>query len=159
MNPIHLFLLILVANATPLLAGLILPRHWQLALDGGKTCRDGRPLFGPAKTWPGIATALLCTTLLGLLLEESPLLAVLIALYAMLGDLLSSFIKRRLKLGSSQPAPGLDQLPEVLLPLIFIASLESMPVLHFIAIVTAFLLLDLLLSHLLYRLSLRPHPL
>ena len=41
-----------------------------------------------------------------------------LAVGAMAGDLVSSFMKRRLRLKSEAQAVGLDQIPEVLLPLL-----------------------------------------
>ena len=45
-------------------------------------------------------------------------IGLVVAVWAMVGDCLSSFVKRRLKMPSSSMALGLDQIPESLLPLL-----------------------------------------
>ena len=92
----------------------------------------------------------------------------LIALCAMLGDLLSSFIKRRLGLPSSSMALGLDQVPESLLPLLsvkfFAPALLPPPLQADMTwtlvwqIVAMFFIVELLVSRLLYRLHIRNEP-
>lgn len=53
--------------------------------------------------------------------ELNLLCGILVGAYAMLGDLLSSFLKRRIRLPSSSRAPVLNQLPEALLPTVILA--------------------------------------
>jgi CDP-archaeol synthase len=74
-------------------------------------------LLGPAKTVRGIVSAIFLTALMATLFDLSPVQGSIFALLAMSGDLVSSFIKRRLGITSSRSAPLLDQLPETLLPL------------------------------------------
>jgi CDP-2,3-bis-(O-geranylgeranyl)-sn-glycerol synthase len=77
---------------------------------------------------------------------------------AMAGDLLSSFVKRRLRLPSSGRASGLDQVPESLFP--FLACLGALPLsaLDIIAGVVVFFVGEILLSRLLFKLHLRDRP-
>ena len=82
----------------------------------------------------------------------------LIGLLAMAGDLLSSFIKRRLGRPSSSMMLGLDQVPEALLPLLAVREAFALDAPAIVVTVIAFLLLDLLLSQLLYRLGIRQRP-
>jgi CDP-2,3-bis-(O-geranylgeranyl)-sn-glycerol synthase len=82
----------------------------------------------------------------------------MIGLAAMLGDLLSSFLKRRLGLASSARALGLDQLPESLLPTAVVAGPLDLSAPQVCGIAAAFFALELLLSRLLYRLRLRKRP-
>lgn len=86
-------------------------------LDNGLIFRDGRPLLGRSKTWAGIACSLAACAVLAPILGLTIEVGLCAALAAMAGDLSSSFIKRRLGLSSSAPAPGLDQVPEAILPL------------------------------------------
>ncbi|HXK57554.1 MAG TPA: CDP-archaeol synthase, partial [Gammaproteobacteria bacterium] len=82
----------------------------------------------------------------------------LIGGFAMLGDLLSSFFKRRLGLNPSAMAFGLDQIPESLLPLLVCRPLLDLSWLQVCLLTLGFLILELLLSQLLYRLGIRRHP-
>ena len=113
----HLVLLLVIANGTPALLGLVLGPRWNLPLDFNHRFLDNRPLLGPSKTLRGLLGALLVTALLAPLFKLSLLDGASFALLAMLGDLCSSFIKRRLGFASSRSVPLLDQLPESLLPL------------------------------------------
>jgi CDP-2,3-bis-(O-geranylgeranyl)-sn-glycerol synthase len=82
----------------------------------------------------------------------------LFAAMAMLGDLLASFIKRRLAIPPSGIAPGLDQIPESLLPLLAVRGVLDLSWLQISLIVVTFIALDYLLSFVLYRLHIRQHP-
>jgi CDP-2,3-bis-(O-geranylgeranyl)-sn-glycerol synthase len=82
----------------------------------------------------------------------------LLAATAMAGDLLASFLKRRLHFASSSRAVGLDQIPESLFPL-----LAAQYVLPLSAVDTAvgciiFYIGDVLLSRWLFKLRLREQP-
>ena len=114
---IELTLLLVLTNGAPVLASLLLRQCLNQPLDGNTRFIDGRPLLGPAKTIRGIISALLLTALMAPLFSLSAGQGALFALLAMCGDLVSSFIKRRLGIASSHSAPLLDQLPETLLPL------------------------------------------
>lgn len=154
----ELLLLLGAANGAPILARDLLGSRWAAPLDGGRRGWDGRPLLGPSKSWRGVAAALLATTAMALLLGRPPLFGLLFGAAAMAGDLLSSFLKRRLGVPSSGRATGLDQLPEALFP-----SLLAVPVLDLSAgevavAVAAFFVLEVTLSPLLFRLGLRDRP-
>ena len=101
-----------VANAAPLLFGGGSP------LDGGRNFVDRRPVFGSHKTVRGFFAGIIAGTIMGL--GESPvderllLGGFMIALGAVLGDLLGAFVKRRLKIKPGSPFPVVDQLDFVL---------------------------------------------
>ncbi|MCB1751143.1 MAG: CDP-archaeol synthase [Gammaproteobacteria bacterium] len=153
-----LLLLLFIANGSPILARTLLGNRFQGALDGGWLLADGRPLLGPSKTLRGIVSAVLATTLAAPLLGVSWSIGLLIGGFAMLGDLLSSFFKRRLGLNPSAMAFGLDQIPESLLPLLVCRPLLDLSWLQVCLLTLGFLILELLLSQLLYRLGIRRHP-
>jgi CDP-2,3-bis-(O-geranylgeranyl)-sn-glycerol synthase len=153
-----LLFLLLAANGAPILARRVLGARWDTAIDGGRLLGDRQPLFGPAKTWRGIIAALLITPLLAALLGLPPLLGALVAVLAMFGDLLSSFTKRRLRITPSSMALGLDQIPEALLPLLACRQYLGMDWGTVVLLVALFLILELLLSRLLYRLNIRRQP-
>ena len=85
-------------------------------------------------------------------------LGVVIGLAAMLGDLLSSFVKRRLGMASSSMAFGLDQIPEAWLPLLAVSSLFELTGSVIAGMVAGFIVLELVLSRLLYWLGIRKRP-
>jgi Putative integral membrane protein DUF46. len=119
---------------------------------------DGRPLWGPSKTVRGalamVGAAVLAAPLLGL-----PLLAgVVIGPLVVAGDLLSSFVKRRLGLAPGAMALGLDQVPESLLPLLACKPLLGLTWGQVAWVTLGFVLADLLLSRLFFVLGFRRHP-
>ncbi|MFO8024891.1 CDP-archaeol synthase [Thiohalophilus sp.] len=151
--------LLLVANGAPILARL-LPgvRHWNRPLDGGYRLSDGEPLFGAHKTWRGVVAAIILTGAAAGLAGYPLWLGALFGGLSMLGDLLASFIKRRLRWRSGAPAPILDQLPEALLPLLFLAGPLELGGLSIPLIAVLFTVLDGILSRLLYHWRVRRHP-
>jgi len=93
---LQLLLLIIIANGAPILIRLLLKDGFNLAVDFDQKLPDKKRLFGPSKTWRGILAALLATMTAAWLLGYSLETGMLVAVYAILGDLGSSFIKRRL---------------------------------------------------------------
>jgi hypothetical protein len=76
----------------------------------------------------------------------------------MAGDMLSSFVKRRLRLPSSAEAPGLDQVPESLLPMLAVKGLLGLSALDILVAVGGFWIAELLVSRLLFMLRIRDRP-
>lgn len=85
-------------------------------IDGGKLFLDGRRILGDGKTWEGLASGISAGSLVGGVLAfflKDPIYAyagVFSSLGAMLGDIASSFVKRRANIRRGDPAPLLDQL-------------------------------------------------
>ena len=96
-------------------------------IDGGRKFK-GESLFGPGKTWEGLAFGTLIGGIIGTIemlaypylpfsispvqlniVPMSLILGLLLGFGAMSGDLVGSFIKRRLKIPRGRPAPVLDQ--------------------------------------------------
>ena len=77
---------------------------------------------------------------------------------AMTGDIISSFIKRRMGKAVSSQAPGLDQVPEALLPLAVCAGPLGLQWYEVLILVGVFWVLELLLSRVLYALHIRKQP-
>lgn len=153
-----LLLLLGVANGTPLFANTLLRRRFNRPLDAGLVFFDGRPLLGPSKTVRGIVAALLLTAAAAAALGVGALGGFLIGLFAMFGDICSSFTKRRLGLAPSSQAFGLDQIPESLFPLIAVRARYDLDAVEIAALVVLFVALELILSRLLFRLRLRDQP-
>ena len=112
----ELVVLLVVANGTAVVAKKILGVALDRPLDGGALFVDGQPLFGPSKTIRGVVVSVLATAICAALMGLGWELGTLVAIFAMAGDLFSSFLKRRLHLPSSSMAIGLDHIPEVSLP-------------------------------------------
>ncbi|MDR2565286.1 MAG: CDP-archaeol synthase [Bifidobacteriaceae bacterium] len=109
---------------------LPLAKRWSKPLDGGRLWKDGRPWFGPNKTYKGlvgmIALAALCSLAWGWLCQASPGLAASHRVYQHFGsspgvslwfgtalgvayalfELPNSFLKRRLGVAPGRPATG-----------------------------------------------------
>jgi CDP-archaeol synthase len=81
-----------------------------------------------------------------------------VAATAMGGDLLSSFLKRRLALAPSSQAIGLDQIPESLFPLLACRQELGLTTVDIVAGVVIFLAGELLLSRALFKLHIRDQP-
>lgn len=154
----QLLILLTLANGSPVVARLVLRDRFSLAVDGNRKFIDGRPLLGPTKTIRGILVAIVVTAasapLLGLDLE----IGLLVGAAAMAGDLLSSFCKRRLGLAPSSRATGVDQIPELLLPLLACWQMLALTAVDIAVVCGLFFAGELLLSQLLFRLHLRERP-
>jgi len=152
MLDILIFLVLLgVANGTPVLLRLAMGKRYAWPLDGGLTLRDGHRLFGSSKTLRGIAASLVATSGVAWLLGYAPYLGAGIAAAAMLGDLLSSFIKRRLGLASSHDVYGLDQIPESLFPVLLYREPVGLTWVELIPLILAFFVLDVILTAWLHK--------
>ncbi|MCS7385938.1 MAG: CDP-2,3-bis-(O-geranylgeranyl)-sn-glycerol synthase [archaeon GB-1867-005] len=92
-----------IANAAPV--AFVRKGH---PIDFGKKMRDGNPIFGRGKTFEGFIVGVTAGTLIGLI-QSRVAASFMLALGAMIGDLTGSFLKRRLGIRSSEPAPLLDQ--------------------------------------------------
>jgi CDP-2,3-bis-(O-geranylgeranyl)-sn-glycerol synthase len=88
-------------------------------LDQGRTLRDGRRLLGAGKTVCGAAGGLLVAVAAGCAAGVYFPFALLVATGALLGDLVGSFVKRRLGWARGEPVLFLDQL-DGLLPFILV---------------------------------------
>jgi len=154
----ELLLLIMLANGVPLLVYNLLGPRIAVPVDFGLRLPDGEPLFGPSKTWRGLLTAVTVSAAVAASLNLTWQVGATVALWALFGDLLSSFIKRRLKMAHGTRALGLDQVPESLLPLWAVADRFALDGESILAMVVTFFVLELLLSRVLFRLNLRKHP-
>jgi len=153
-----ILLLLITANGAPIILKKLLGNRWAWPVDGGLAVFDGQPLFGASKTWRGVVGSILFTGLAAKSLGFSLALGAVVAVGAMLGDLCSSFIKRRLGIRVSGMAPGLDQIPESLFPLLLLRDEWELTLGEMLELVTAFLVLSYAVSQVLYRLRIRMQP-
>ena len=155
---IEVLLLILVANGSPVFVSFLFSHRLSLPIDFGLILKDSQPLFGQSKTWRGLISSLAITALFSYALNSGLLNGLLIAGLAMTGDLLSSFIKRRLNKGVSSRALFLDQIPESLFPALGVMAVFHLRLMQVIEIVAAFIIIEITLSVVLYRLGIRKKP-
>ncbi|BAQ15699.1 CDP-archaeol synthase [Methyloceanibacter caenitepidi] len=155
---LQLLTLIAVANAIPVFAKKLLGPATAWPLDGGVTLPDGGPLFGASKTVRGVLLSVVLTPVVALLIGLSWPVGLVVAGTAMAGDLVSSFLKRRLGLRPSSQAIGLDQIPESLLPLLAARWLLPVGVADVLVGTALFFVGSLVVSRLLFKLNVRDKP-
>ncbi len=109
---IYIYLPAYIANSTPvILTG-------GGSLDGDNKFIDGEPILGTHKTVHGTLSGIIAGTLTGIL-QGQPYRGALMAIGAILGDLIVSFIKRRLKLPPGAMFPIADQMSFIVVAVIF----------------------------------------
>lgn len=166
-----------IANAIPVLGGGGKP------IDGGRNFRDGRRILGNGKTIRGFVVGIFFGTLTGIgqvliapylrpvlsqfvtitpemdyVLSISVPVAFLLSLGALTGDVIGSFIKRRVNVKSGDPSPFLDQMGFIIMALIFAFPLMMpSPVFVMILILTT-LGIHWLSNALSYLLGLKKNP-
>lgn len=131
------------ANMTPPIAKkLDILKFLNIPIDNNKTCRDARPIFGKNKTYRGYVVGVF-GGIIGIVIQMllyrydffksisitgidytnivlMLLLGVLMGLGAITGDLIESFIKRRLNIASGQSFVPWDQIDLVLGAYLFV---------------------------------------
>jgi CDP-diglyceride synthetase len=155
---VQLLILLALANGTPVIAKKLLGNRLARPLDGGALFFDGQPIFGKSKTIRGIVLSVAAATCLAPLVGASYRMGALVAATAMVGDLLSSFTKRRLVLQESSQAIGLDQVPESLLPALACRWVVPLSTLDAVVVTALFFLGELAFSRILYRWEIRDRP-
>jgi CDP-diglyceride synthetase len=155
---LQLLTLLMLANGTPLIAKKVFGDRYSYPLDGNLTFVDGRPVFGRSKTVRGIVLAMLITMAGAPLIGLGWKTGLLIGSFAMAGDLISSFCKRRLGLKPSSRASGLDQIPESLLPVLACRDFLALTIADIAVCVVMFVVGEVVLSRVLYAIRLRDRP-
>src|SRR5215212_3618575 len=151
-------ILLVFANGSPVLAKRIFGGRLAYPLDGGLILRDGARLFGPSKTIRGALASVIMTSVASAVMSQGLMLGFVVALAAMAGDLISSFIKRRLGYPPSSRATGLDQVPESLLPVLAYGAFMPLSSLDIMATLALFVLGEIILSPLLHLAHIRDEP-
>ena len=155
---LRLLLLLGLANTAPLVAQRRFGTRRVAPLDGGLRFFDGRPLLGSSKTIRGFLAAVAAAALGAPLTGLPAMLGALLGVGAMLGDALSSFIKRRMGAAPSSRATGLDQIPEALIPLLALQRILGLTAMQIVAITLAFFVLEIPVAWLTHRFGLRDRP-
>lgn len=155
---LKLLLLLGVANGAPIFAKRLFKDRFGAPLDCGLILSDGHPLFGPSKTFRGLIVSIGCTAVAAFLLNLGWSTGTTMAAVSMLGDLFSSFLKRRLHLKSQTQAFGIDQIPEALLPLLVVKARLNLTSIDVAFLTIVFTVLEIVLSRLLFWLGIRDRP-
>jgi hypothetical protein len=155
---LQLLLLIIIANGAPIITRRLLNDSFSYAVDLGQKLADKNRIFGPSKTWRGMFSSLLITPVAAGLIGYPIETGLLIAVYAIFGDLCSSFIKRRLSMKPSSMAPLLDQVPESFIPAFMMRQTFNLDIFSVIWLVLIFITIELLLSHILHKWGIRKKP-
>ncbi len=158
MSILDVVFLLLVANGAPILADCLLRKKLNIALDAGKLLMDGQRIFGKSKTVRGIAVAIVVTIGAALVIGQLPAIGLLVGVVAMIGDLASSFMKRRLRLAATSRSFGLDYVPEALLPALVLAAICDLATTDVVAITAIFVLSATIISPLLHTFGIRNQP-
>jgi len=155
---LQLLLLIGIANGIPIFTKKQWGEKYNWPMDGGKRFIDDQPLLGPSKTLRGVILSVSLTPFAAMLINIPWQIGLLIGLFAMLGDLFSSFIKRRLRRPSSSMALGLDQIPESLFPLLACQTSLSLSWTSIVFMVLLFFIGELVISRILFKFNWRDTP-
>jgi hypothetical protein len=155
---LYVLLLLGAANGSPIFAKKLLNDRFPMPLDTGMILWDGQPLFGASKTIRGFLVSIVATALVAVLLGFDWSVGALFAAASLGGDLLSSFLKRRLGLWLHAQAFALDQIPEALLPMLLLRTELGLSAAGIAVTVVAFVILELVLSRLLFALRIRDRP-
>ncbi len=120
LETIYIYLPAYIANATPVLLGGGPP------LDGGRTWVDDQPLFGDHKTVRGTFSGIIVGIAVGIL-QMQPLRGVLLSVGAIGGDIVISFIKRRIKLKPGAMFPIADQMGFIVFAVLLVSLVQPSP--------------------------------
>ena len=143
-NAVRALLLVCASSSAAWAVSVALGRRFAAPLDFGLVLPDGHRLFGSHKTWRGVAAGIFVCALVAPLVGLEIAVGAGFGAAALLGDALSSAFKRRLALEPGAELPGLDQLPEALLPLALFAEPLGLGVVETVVVALAFVILDLL---------------
>lgn len=146
---------LVAANGAPIIARRALGERLDLPLDLGIRIGRDAPLLGRSKTWRGVAAGVLAGMLAAVLVGWSPELGAMLGAAAMVGDALTSFIKRRLGLEPGQAVALLDQTLEAATPLLLVREPLELGAWDVVLLVVAFAIVDLAISPVLHRLGIR----
>lgn len=120
LETIYIYLPAYIANATPVLLGGGPP------IDGGRTWVDDQPLFGDHKTVRGTFSGIIVGIAVGVL-QMQPLRGVLLSVGAIGGDIVISFIKRRIKIKPGAMFPIADQMGFIVFAVLLVSLVQPSP--------------------------------
>jgi len=145
------FSLIIAANLAPLIARSLFKERYSVPLDFEVKFFDNQPLLGPNKTWMGLFAAILLTASVAFILRFPLEYGIFVATAVMLGDAITSFIKRRLKVKPGESVIFLDQTLEIVFGFAALNFFVEIKPLFYILGILVFVPIDLIGSELYAR--------
>lgn len=158
LSQISLITLLLIANGAPIIARYIFGDKYAKPIDANRRFFDGKVILGHSKTLRGVAASVSATGLAAPLLGIPIHWGIIVGAFTMLGDLITSFIKRRLSIEPSGMALGLDHIPEAMLPLFIVSNQFDLSFTEILTMSTLFWLLAIGLSKVLFVWNIRRRP-
>jgi CDP-2,3-bis-(O-geranylgeranyl)-sn-glycerol synthase len=144
------------ANAIPVITGRGIP------IDFNKKFFDGKPIFGKNKTLIGFLTGFFTGTAVGFIesiyFGYNPFIGLILSLGALFGDLMGSFIKRRLGINPGKLLPIIDQIDFVLGAVLFSLLMETLSPNFVLVILIITPPLHLLTNFVAYKVGLKSNP-
>ena len=151
LSTIWLYLPSYFANAAPVALGGGPP------LDGGEKWLDGKPFLGGHKTLRGCIVGVLAGVLIGLL-QGSFYIGLTQGLGAIIGDLISSFLKRRRDFSPGEGVPLLDQLDFIVAAIILSQPFTRASLLEILIILILTVPIHYLMNYLAWLAKLKENP-
>jgi CDP-2,3-bis-(O-geranylgeranyl)-sn-glycerol synthase len=144
-------LMIAAASTAPWAVARVCGNRWTWPLDFDSTLWDGQRLFGAHKSWRGLVAGIAASALVGWAFGPGWLVGCGVGALALAGDVMSSAIKRRLNRPPGAEVPGLDQVPEALLPLLLLREPLGISAATALMLTFVFTILDLSFTPLRHR--------
>jgi len=157
-NLIFVLLLIIIANGAPIVVRYVVGERLRYPVDFYQTFFDGNRIFGNSKTWIGLCSMPASSMVAAWVMDLGIEVGGWVGVGAVIGDLFSSFVKRRLKRKESSMVVGLDQIPESLIPLLLVNNIMNFNLQEVTIAVILFIAFELLVSRLLYCIHVRKQP-
>jgi CDP-archaeol synthase len=154
----RVLVMLAIANGAPVIAKRLLGDRLNQPLDCQRRWLDQRRLLGPSKTIRGVIASIAACLIGAYLIGIDWMVGAGFGAMSMIGDILSSFVKRRMNIAPSGQAVGLDQIPEALLPTLLVSGLFGLSAFDVVLIVAAFWLASVVFSPLFHWIGLRDRP-
>ena len=151
LTSIWMYLPAYFANAAPVALGGGPP------LDGGGKWLDGKPFFGSHKTLRGCIAGIMAGLLIGAL-QGNPLAGLAQGFGAILGDLMSSFLKRRWNIAPGESSPLLDQLDFIIVAIILSQPFTRATFTEMIIIIIVTIPIHYIMNYVSWLMKMKEHP-
>jgi CDP-2,3-bis-(O-geranylgeranyl)-sn-glycerol synthase len=139
------------ANATPVVLGGGPP------LDGGENWFDGKPFLGSHKTLRGCLVGILAGLVIGVL-QTNIVAGFAQGIGAILGDLGSSFLKRRWDLAPGESSPFIDQLDFIVVAIILSYPFQNSTIIEITVILIVTIPIHYLMNYVSWLLKIKDNP-
>jgi hypothetical protein len=135
---LYALVLLIAANSTPWVVGKLSGGRAAWSMDAGKVAWDGERWLGSHKTWRGFMAGVVASAMVSELWTGNVGTGAGFGALSLLGDALSSCLKRRFHRDPGAEVPIIDQLPECVLPLLVYAPQFGLTLYDVLGITLAF---------------------